>query len=191
MAAKAHADRIVTSTLGYGEGYDETLLAAIARCGTGNHVFADDPDAAGAAIAQEVDGLLDKVVQAATLTVEFEPTVQMLRLYNDLPAQQIGDGPGDDRARRPLRRRAAQAADAALRCRRWRRWGWRRSPRLELQYVELPGLVEHTVSLADLGQRGARRRGGPAGPGPDGPLGGALPGGAGREAVGVGGVRAR
>lgn len=92
LAAQAAADRIVTSTLGYGTGYDETILAAIARAGSGNHVFAADPDAAGVAIAAEVEGLLDKVVQAATLTIAFEPTVQLLRLYNDLPAQQIGDG---------------------------------------------------------------------------------------------------
>lgn len=92
MTAKAYLDGIVTSTLGYGRGYDETLLAAIARSGSGNHVFAADPDAAGAAIAGEVDGLLDKVVQAVSLTVRFEPAVEFLRLYNDLPAQQIGDG---------------------------------------------------------------------------------------------------
>ena len=60
VTAKAAADGIVTSTLGYGRGYDETLLSAMAKAGNGNHVFADDPDAAGAAIAGEVDGLLAK-----------------------------------------------------------------------------------------------------------------------------------
>ena len=57
-AAKAASKSITTSTLGYGDGYDETLLAAIARAGSGNHVFASNPDAAGAAIGAEVDGLL-------------------------------------------------------------------------------------------------------------------------------------
>ncbi|NED59436.1 hypothetical protein G3I15_00705, partial [Streptomyces sp. SID10244] len=33
ITAKAAADGIVTSTLGYGRGYDETLLSAIARSG--------------------------------------------------------------------------------------------------------------------------------------------------------------
>jgi Ca-activated chloride channel family protein len=66
VTARAYGEGLVTSTLGYGHGYDETLLAAIARSGSGNHVFAQDPDAAGAAIAAEVDGLLEKVVQAAS-----------------------------------------------------------------------------------------------------------------------------
>lgn len=146
LAAKAHADRIVTSTLGYGRGYDETLLAALARSGSGNHVFADGVDQAGAAIAAEVDGLLDKVVQAATLTVRFEPTVQMLRLFNDLPAQQIADGTvmielGDLYAaeERKLLLRLQIPAMASL--------GLARVATLELQYVELPGLIEQTVSL--------------------------------------------
>jgi Ca-activated chloride channel family protein len=146
ITAKAYADRIVTSTLGYGRGYDESLLSAIARSGSGNHVFADNPDAAGAAIAQEVDGLLDKVVQAATLTVAFEPTVQMLRLYNDLPAQQIADGAvmielGDlySAETRKLLMRLRVPAMAAL--------GLAQAATLTLEYVELPGLVEQSVSL--------------------------------------------
>jgi Ca-activated chloride channel family protein len=146
LTGKAHADGVVTSTLGYGPGYDETLLAAIARSGSGNHVFAADPDAAGAAIAQEVDGLLDKVVQAATLTVRFEPTVHLLRVYNDLPAQQIGAGQvmielGDlySQEQRKLLLRFQVPAMGAL--------GLAQIATLELQYVEVPGLVEHTMSL--------------------------------------------
>jgi Ca-activated chloride channel family protein len=146
MTSKAYADGVVTSTLGYGHGYDETLLAAIARSGSGNHVFAADPDAAGAAIAQEVDGLLDKMVQAATLTVHCESAVQMLRLFNDLPAKQIGEGQvmielGDlySQEQRKLLMKFQVPAMAAL--------GLAQVATLELQYVELPGLVEHTVKL--------------------------------------------
>jgi len=146
VGARAYSEGVVTSTLGYGRGYDETLLAGLARSGSGNHVFADNPDAAGAAIAQEVNGLLDKVVQAVTLTVAFEPTVQMLRLYNDLPAQQIGAGAvmielGDLYAheQRKLLMRFQVPAMAGL--------GLAQVATLSLQYVELPGLIEHTVKL--------------------------------------------
>jgi Ca-activated chloride channel family protein len=146
VTSKAYADSIVTSTLGYGRSYDETLLTAIARSGSGNHVFADNPDAAGAAIAGEVDGLLNKVVQALSLTVRFEPAVEFLRLYNDLPAQQIGDGQvmielGDlysEEARKVLLKLKVPAL-AAL--------GLARVATLEISYVELPGLVEQVVSL--------------------------------------------
>ena len=146
ITAKAYGDGLVTSTLGYGSGYDESLLSAIARSGSGNHVFADNPDAAGAAIAGEVDGLLHKVVQAVSLTVKFEPAVEFLRLYNDLPAQQIGDGQvmielGDlysEEARKILLKLKVPAlADLGL----------ARVATLELSYVELPGLVEHLASL--------------------------------------------
>jgi Ca-activated chloride channel homolog len=146
ITSKAYGEGLVTSTLGYGHGYDETLLAAIARSGSGNHVFAADPDAAGAAIAREVDGLLDKVVQAATLTVHFASSVQMLHLYNDLPAQGIGAGQvmievGDlySQEQRKLLMRLQVPAMAAL--------GLAHIATLVLQYVELPGLVEHTVKL--------------------------------------------
>lgn len=146
VARKAAAARVVTSTLGYGLGYDETLLAAIARAGSGNHVFADDPDAAGAAIAREVDGLVEKVVQAATLTIGCGPQVQVLRLYNDLPVAEVGPGRlmvelGDfyeDEARRLLLTLDVPAL-AAL--------GLAQVAELQLAYVELPALVEHTVTL--------------------------------------------
>ena len=190
ITAKAYADGIVTSTLGYGRGYDETLLSAIARSGSGNHVFADNPDAAGAAIAGEVDGLLNKVVQALSLTVKFEPAVEFLRLYNDLPAQQIGDGQvmielGDlyaEEARKVLLKLKVPAM-AAL--------GLARVATLELAYVELPGPGRARRVAADHRQRRARRRGRRAGAAPDRAVRGALPGGAGRQAPGVRGVRAR
>jgi len=145
ITAKAYGDALVTSTLGYGRGYDETLLSAIARSGSGNHVFADNPDAAGAAIAGEVDGLLNKVVQALSLTVTFEPAVEFIRLFNDLPAQQIGDGAvmvelGDlysEETRKVLVKFKVPAM-AAL--------GLAKIATLDFAYVELPGLIEHVAS---------------------------------------------
>ena len=146
LAGRAHGQGLVTSTLGYGTGYDETLLAEIARAGSGNHVFAIDPDAAGAAIAEEVDGLLSKAVQALSLTVGVEPAVRLVRLYNDLPVAQIDSGRvmvelGDlyaEESRKVLLRMSVPAA-AAL--------GIARIATLELRYVELPGLLEHVVTI--------------------------------------------
>jgi len=146
IARKAYGDGIVTSTLGYGLGYDETLLSVIARSGSGNHHFAENPDAAGAAIATEVAGLLAKSIQAASLIISFSPEVEMLRLYNDLPATQIGDGAvmvelGDFyfEEQRKLLMRFKVPAMAGL--------GLAQIATLELRYVELPGLVEQVVTL--------------------------------------------
>ena len=69
VAAGARAHGVTTSTVGIGLGYDETLLAAIARGGQGTHAFAEDGDGAGAVVAGEVDGLLSKTVQAASLII--------------------------------------------------------------------------------------------------------------------------
>lgn len=62
-------DAVTTTTIGLGLGYDEELLAAIADGGSGTHVFAQDADDLPGAIAQEIDGLLDKSVLAATLRI--------------------------------------------------------------------------------------------------------------------------
>ncbi|MGI8899556.1 MAG: vWA domain-containing protein [Nocardioides sp.] len=146
LASKAQGGGVVTSTLGYGLGYDETLLTAIARSGAGNHEFAQDPDAAGAAIAVEVDGLLNKVVQAASLTIRFSSDVQMVRLFNELPAHQVGEGEvvvelGDFYAQeaRKLLMRFRVPAMAAL--------GLAQVATLELRYVEVPALIEQLVIL--------------------------------------------
>ena len=137
VTAKAYADGVVTSTLGYGRGYDETLLATIARAGNGNHVFADNPDAAGAAIAGEVDGLLNKVVQAASLILTVEDPVEFARLYNDLPTRQIADNQimielgdffGAEQRRVLLKLRVPGIAALGL----------AKIATLELAYVELP-----------------------------------------------------
>ncbi len=147
IAASGVGERIVTSTLGYGLGYDESALAAMARGGSGNHNFAEDPDKAGAAIASEVTELLAKSVQAASLLIAMEPAVALVKLFNDLPSQQIGDGKvmvelGDlySGEQRKLLLRFGVPAMAAL--------GLAQVASLELRYVELHGLVEQVVTLA-------------------------------------------
>ncbi len=92
FAAGAQQQRITTSTIGIGLGYDEELLATIARGGGGNASFAEQGDEAGAALASEVDGLLDQSVQAASLTVRPSSDVEAVRLFNDLPVTAIEDG---------------------------------------------------------------------------------------------------
>ncbi len=61
VAAEAHTHRITTSTVGFGLGYDERLLAALAQGGAGNELFAEEADTAIALISGEVDGLLTQV----------------------------------------------------------------------------------------------------------------------------------
>lgn len=146
LARGAYGAGLTTSTLGYGLDYDETLLTAITRGGSGNHHFAQDPDAAGAAISSEVTGLLSKSIQAASLLVHCEPSVQLWRLYNDLPCAQVGPSEvmielGDlyvEEERKILLKFKVPAMPSL---------GLALVAKLQLRYVELPDLLEQVVTI--------------------------------------------
>ena len=74
VATSAHRHGVTTSTLGFGLGYDERLLAALARGGQGNELFAEEADTAGALIAGEVGGLL----------IRTTPAVEAVAVLNEL-----------------------------------------------------------------------------------------------------------
>lgn len=145
MAVLARQNRVLTSTIGVGLGYDEALMAAIARGGTGNTHFAEEADAAGAAIASEVDHLLDQVLQAASLTVRPSGEVESVRLFNDLPAVPVEGGfvveLGDfyDGEARRLLLQIDVPAMAEL--------GLAQIAELELRYVEVGSLADQSVTL--------------------------------------------
>ena len=145
VAAKAGQQSVTTSTIGVGEGYDEDLLAEIATGGNGNHSFANSGDAAAAALAGEVAGLLSKTVQAASLLIAPSADVAEVRLLNDLPATAVAGGVmvelGDFYAgeeRRVLIELGVPAM-AGL--------GLITAAELTLTHVELPALQQHTVTL--------------------------------------------
>ncbi len=92
VASTAQGRGVTTSTIGIGLGYDESLMATVARGGGGNTHFAEEGDSAGAAVSSEVDDLLEQVVQAASLTVRPSGDVSQVRLFNDLPAVAIEGG---------------------------------------------------------------------------------------------------
>ena len=69
VSTKSAGDKVTTSTIGLGTGYDETILEALAQGGGGAHRFAGSVDEAVGAIAAEVDDLLDKTIVNAVLRV--------------------------------------------------------------------------------------------------------------------------
>ncbi len=145
VAADARGHRVTTSTIGLGLGYDETLLAALARGGAGNTHFAEEGDTAAAALASEVDGLLDQVVQAASLTVRPSGAVESVTLFNDLPTSGVEDGfmveLGDfvSGEQRKLLLEIEVPAMAAL--------GLAQVCELELQWVELATMNTQKVAI--------------------------------------------
>lgn len=146
VAAGAHAKGVTTSTLGLGLGYDELLLSALSRDGLGNAHFAEEPDTAGALLAGELTGVLAQTVQAAHLTIRPADAVAEVAMLNDLPAQPLADGGvmvelgdfyGDEQ--RKLVLQFTVPAIAAL--------GLAQIAEVELQYVELPAMKTHTVTV--------------------------------------------
>ena len=75
VAAKSATEKITSGSIGLGNGYDETILEALAQGGGGAHRFAGTIDEAVGAIAAEVDDLLDKSIVNAVLRLT--PTTAM------------------------------------------------------------------------------------------------------------------
>jgi Ca-activated chloride channel family protein len=145
IAAKAQQDNITTSTLGYGLGYDERLMSAIARGGSGNEHFAEEPDTAGMLIAGEVDGLLSQTAQAASLLIRVSSHVRAVKVLNDLPTTSTGDaivaelGSFYAEETRKLVLVFDIPAIAEL--------GLAQVATCEFTWVELPALAQHTVTV--------------------------------------------
>ena len=145
IALNAHRLGVTTATLGLGLGYDELLMAGLARGGSGNHEFAEEGDTAGRLVAAEVDGLLSQTAQAVSLIIRPAWEVAELRLWNDLPVAAIDGGVmvelGDlygGEARKLVLTLAVPSMGAL---------GLAKVADLELRYVELPSGTEHTIEV--------------------------------------------
>jgi Ca-activated chloride channel family protein len=145
IAAEAYRHGIITSTLGWGLGYDERIMSAIARGGSGNELFAQDSDAAVALIADEVEGLLSQTAQAASVLIGLSPYVRSVRVVNDLPTTATDNGIVAELGsfysgeKRKLLLTFDVPAVATL--------GLVEVARLEFTYVELPALQQHTITV--------------------------------------------
>lgn len=91
VAGDAYTHGVTTTTLGYGLGYDEELLGAVADGGAGSALFAEEPDTAGGLIAQEVEYLLAKTAQAVSLRVPTGPHLRAVSVVGEMPSHQLAD----------------------------------------------------------------------------------------------------
>jgi Ca-activated chloride channel homolog len=143
VAAEAHRHGLITSTLGWGLGYDERVMSAIARGGSGNELFAENSDQAVALITGEVDGLLAQTAQAASVLIRPSRHVRTVRVVNDLSVTttrhgilaELGSFYADET--RKLMITLEVPAVPAL--------GLAQIATLEFSYVELPNLKQHMV----------------------------------------------
>lgn len=62
LAEQARTELLTTTTIGIGDGYDETLLSELATRGSGSHRFAYSDDDAVAIVVEEAGDVLNKVI---------------------------------------------------------------------------------------------------------------------------------
>ena len=135
-----------TATLGLGDGYDEQLLAAMARAGTGEHRYAPDVDAAVSEFAGLVDDLLAKSVTGALLRIlPQEELVGRIRVHGQLPSRAEGAGVLVDLG--DLYAAEERRVLVGLHVPGLPRLGTATVADLELSYTTLPDLAVHTVTL--------------------------------------------
>ena len=86
------ATGVSTSTIGFGDGFDEDLMTLMADAGQGNAHFAPTPDDAAAIFAQEFEDLSTLVAQNVSVEIRPGQHVQLTRFLNDYPATEVPGG---------------------------------------------------------------------------------------------------
>lgn len=89
MVSGGRVDSISTSFIGFGDGYDEGLLAALADSGSGNDYFCADADQAAAVFTDELGGLARVVAQNITVDVLPTAAVAVAGQLNDYPVDSL------------------------------------------------------------------------------------------------------
>jgi len=107
LAKRASDEGIGTTTIGFGEGFDEDLLTRMADAGGGNAHYAETPDEAPAIFAQEFAGLATLVAQNVSVEIRPGEKVEMVGVLNEYPQTRVpggvqialGDAYGEERRR--------------------------------------------------------------------------------------------
>lgn len=107
IASAARSRSITTSTIGFGDGYDEQLLSMIADSGSGNDYWCAGPDQAPQIFNDEFEGLASVVAQNVSVEIRPSAGVAGLRVLNEFPITDVpgglqvalGDAYGSERRR--------------------------------------------------------------------------------------------
>ncbi|HSR41400.1 MAG TPA: hypothetical protein VLL48_04500, partial [Longimicrobiales bacterium] len=92
LAASGAAAGVGTSTIGFGQGYDERLLRAMAEAGGGSTYYIETPDQAPAVFEAEIEGLMALAAQNLAVTVAPADAVDAATVHHQYPSQQTDDG---------------------------------------------------------------------------------------------------
>jgi hypothetical protein len=84
-------DEIRTSCLGFGDGYNENILAAMSKVGQGQLHDADSPEKFPIILADELDGLQKITVQNLRLRIQPKMFCNAWKQYGDYPQVRLPD----------------------------------------------------------------------------------------------------
>ena len=91
ITREAGAQGISTTTIGFGDDFDEHLLSAMADAGGGGAHFAATPDAAPGIFANEFEGLVTVVAQNVSVEIRRQPEVDVVAVLNQYPMVWLAD----------------------------------------------------------------------------------------------------
>jgi Ca-activated chloride channel family protein len=83
---------ITTTTIGFGEDFNEDLLRAMADAGGGAAHYIENPDQAPAIFEEEITGLLGLAAQNVSVIVRPGATVQLAAVRHSYPRDVLDDG---------------------------------------------------------------------------------------------------
>jgi Ca-activated chloride channel family protein len=92
MVASIAADGIGTTTIGFGDDFDEDLLTGMADACGGRAYYVDDPDQAPGIFAEELEGLVSLVAQNVSVEIHGSDAVASLGVVNGFPQVAVGGG---------------------------------------------------------------------------------------------------
>lgn len=82
---------VTTSCIGFGDGHDERLLAALADGGMGNDYWCAGPDQAAQVFADEFGGLASVVAQNVSVEITPSAAVAAMAVLNEFPITPLAD----------------------------------------------------------------------------------------------------
>ncbi|HSH75739.1 MAG TPA: VWA domain-containing protein [Longimicrobiales bacterium] len=92
LFGQARAHGVTTSTIGFGQDFDEALLERLADAGGGNAHYIEHPDQAEVVFRSELDELLALSAQNLTVELRLEGGVELVAVHHSYPRETTGRG---------------------------------------------------------------------------------------------------
>lgn len=92
LVAQARAQRVTTSTIGFGVDFDERLLRALADAGGGNTHYIEHPDQAASVFQSELNELLTLSAQNLSARLRLSPGTRLSAVHHTYPQERTSSG---------------------------------------------------------------------------------------------------